>query len=173
MKNFLMTLTLFSTLFASTHSNAIVGATNDNRALALTGLALMDLSTFVVAERRPVRYRRGVGYVGYTVYRVVTLPVLLVAGLVLLDDNGRFDISADITGEAADKANLSNEEKFALEDNIEEVNALFDSISMEVQETKASKQEKIELAKDLWEDYSQELDQNVMSGLVKVLNLKK
>jgi hypothetical protein len=162
MKKTMLSLVLLATMLMSTSSHAIVSATNGSRALALTGLVMMDLSQVVVVRRS----------FGYTVVRVITYPALLVAGLVLLDDEGRYDISSEISEKTAAKAGLTNAEKYAIEDNSEEINVLFDEISLEVEEFEGTKEQKVELAKTLWKDYSANLDENVMSGLVKVFNIQ-
>lgn len=163
MKKTLLTLALMATMLFSANSNALVSAANGSRALAITGLAMMDLSQIVVVERR--RF-------GMTVVRVITYPALLIAGLVLLDENGRYDISGEISEETAAAANLTLDEKNALEDNNEEINVIFDEVSLEVEKFKGTQEEKVELAKELWAEYSEILDENAMSGLVKVFNIQ-
>lgn len=163
MKKTVLSFMLLATMLFSANSHALVSATNNSRALAITGLAMIDLSQVVVVSRRNF---------GYTVVRVITYPALLVAGLVLLDEEGRYDISGDISDETALKAGLTNAEKYAIEDNSEEINVLFDEISLEVEKYEGTKKEKVAKAKELWEDYTDMLDENVMSGLVKVFNLQ-
>lgn len=163
MKKTLLTLALMATMLFSANSNALVSATNGSRSLAITGLAMMDLSQVVVVQR---------GRFGYTVVRVITYPALLVAGLVLLDENGRYDISGKISEETALKADLTLDEKMAIEDNNEEINVIFDEVSLEVQNFKGTKKEKVEFAKELWNEYAEILDEDAMSGLVKVFNIQ-
>lgn len=163
MKKMLLSFVLLATMLVSTNSQAIVGAANNSRALAITGLAMMDLSQVVVVSRSNF---------GYAVVRVITWPALFVAGLVLLDENGRYDISGEITAETAEKAGLTNAEKYAIEDNSEEINVLFDEISLEVENMEGTQKEKIEHARNLWRDYSANLDEEVLSGLVKVMNIE-
>ena len=122
---------------------------------------MMDLSRIVIVERNP----------GMTVVRVITYPALLIAGLVLLDENGRYDISAEISEQTVLKADLTAVEKMALEDNNEEINVIFDEVSLEVENFNGSKQEKIQLANELWSEYSEVMDEDAMSGLIKVFNL--
>lgn len=162
MKKTFLSFLLLTTMLMSANSHAIIGATNNSRALTITGLAMMDLSQIVVVQRS----------FGYTVVRVITYPALLIAGLVVLDDEGRYDISGDITEETALKAGLTNAEKYAIEDNSEEINVLFDEISLEVQNLEGTKEEKVALAKELWEQYSEVLSEDAMSGLVKVFNIQ-
>jgi len=162
MKKMLLSLALLASVFSASNSHAIVSATNGSRALAITGIAMMDLSQIVVVRRN----------FGYTVVRVITFPALFVAGLVLLDEEGRYDISGDISEETALKANLTNLEKYAIEDNSEEINVLFDEISLEVESLEGSQEEKVKLAKSLWKDYTANLDENVLPGLVKLFNIQ-
>jgi len=161
MKKTLLSFVLLGTMLMSFSSHALISATNGSRSLAITGLAMMDLSQIVVVERNP----------GMTVVRVITYPALLIAGLVLLDENGRYDISAEISEETALKTNLTADEKIALEDNNEEINVIFDEVSLEVENFNGTKKEKIELANELWTEYSEIMDADAMSGLVKVFNL--
>lgn len=162
MKKTIFSFVLLATMLMSTSSHAIVSATNGSRALAITGLAMVDLSQVVVVRRS----------FGYTVVRVITYPALLIAGLVLLDEEGRYDISGEISEETAQKAGLTNAEKYAIEDNSEEINVLFDEISLEVENFEGSKEEKVAHAKKLWAEYSEIIDENAMSGLVKVFNIQ-
>jgi hypothetical protein len=163
MKKTLLSLMLLSTMLVSFNSNAIVGVASNSRALALTGIVMMDLSQWVTVRR----------HWGYTVVRVVTYPALLIAGLVVLDEDGRYDISGEISEETAQKAGLTNAEKYALEDNNEEINVIFDEVSSQVQNMEGTKEEKVAKASELWKAYTAELDENVMTGLVKVFNTQK
>ena len=162
MKKFVLSVALLATVFVSSNSHAIVSAANGSRALAITGLAMVDLSQIVVVRRS----------FGRTVVRVITYPALLVAGLVLLDEEGRYDISGEISEETALKADLTNAEKYAIEDNSEEINVLFDEISLEVENFEGTKEEKVKLAEKLWAEYGEMIDANAMSGLVKVFNIQ-
>jgi len=162
MKKTFLSLVLLSTMMMASSSHAIVGASSNSRALTITGLAMMDLSQIVIVRRN----------FGHTVVKVITYPALLIAGLVVLDEEGRYNISAEISGETVLRAGLTNSEKYAIEDNNEEINVIFDEISLEVEKLDGSKEEKVKLSKNLWEEYSEVLDENVMSGLVKVFNIQ-
>ena len=116
MKKFIVCLTLLLTLFSAKESKAIVGAAAESQELALLGVVLMDVSTITVVERRPIHYRRGFGSFAYTTYRVLLFPALLVAGLVILDDEGRIEISGEMSEGLIAKAELSNDEVIAIED---------------------------------------------------------
>lgn len=175
MKKFLATAALMATFLISTPSQAIVGIASDSDATAIAGLALMDLSQIWVVESRTTtrRYnRRGWSRTTYVTYRVITYPAFLIAGLVLLDDQGRAEIGAELSAEQIAQADLSQEEIASFQNEIEEINAIKDMISSEISSIEDD-QKRMEKAGQLWTEYAQVLSQDSATALFKLANLEK
>ncbi len=175
MKKFLATITLTLSFLISSPSQAIVGIATDSDATAIAGLALMDLSQIWIVESRTTtrRYsRRGWSRTTYVTYRVITYPAFLIAGLVLLDDQGRAEIGADLSAEQIEQAQLNDNEVVAFQNEIEEINALKDMISSEISHIEDD-QARIEEAGKLWTEYAQVLSKDSATALFKLANLEK
>jgi hypothetical protein len=175
MKRFLSTLILTATFLISTPSQAIVGIASDSEATAIAGLALMDISQIWVVERRTsrTRYRRG-GFsrTTYVTYRLITYPAFLIAGLVLLDDQGRAEISSELSQEQISAAELTDSEIEAFQNEIEEVNAIKDMVASEIASIEDDKT-RLDEAGRLWSEYSQALSDETAVALFKLANLDK
>lgn len=171
MKKLVALLTILSGLMMANPAKAIVGIASDSDALVITGIAMMDLSQITVWERhdRYGRTRSGRGYVRYSyyTYRIITYPVLLLAGLVVLGDEGRVQMNSDLSADLIKKADLSSDEVKAFQDNIEEINVIKDSISSEISKIEGSK-ERAEAAGKLWTEYAQSLDEVAAVALYKI-----
>ena len=171
MKNLLAMLALLTGLLVSPQSKAFVGLASDDDNIALLGLALMDISTITVVERRHTHYRRGYRRTFYTTYRVLTFPAFLIAGLVLLDDQGTATISDEISEEVANVAGLSPQEKSAIENNAEEITAIKDSIIADTASI-ADRAARAEQAGNLWLEYGSQLPKEALLGLHKMATVK-
>ncbi len=173
MKKLISTLMLLSVVLMSNPSKAIVGIATDSEATAIAGLALMDLSQIVVAERhdRYSRRRHGWRRTTYITYRVITFPAFLIAGLVLLDDNGHAEISGDISAEQIQEAELTDTEVASFQSEIEEVNAIKDLVASEVSEIQ-DEEERVEVAGELWTEYASALSEDTAVALYKLSNLQ-
>lgn len=175
MKRYLSTLVLAATFLISSPSKAIVGIASDSDATAIAGLALMDISQIWVVERRSTRtrYRRG-GFsrTTYITYRVITYPAFLIAGLVLLDEQGRAEISSELSAQQIEAAQLSPSEVSSFKEEIEEINALKDMISAEISSIKDD-EKRMEESGRLWTDYSSVLSEESAIALFKLANLEK
>lgn len=173
MKNIISCLLIVATFAISTPSKAIVGIASDSEATALAGLVLMDISQIWVAERRTTtRYgRRGWRRTTYVTYRVITFPAFFIAGLVLLDDQGRTEISSDLTAEQIANAELSDSEVAAFKAEIEEINAIKDVVASEISTIKEDEARMKEAGK-LWTEYSSVLSNDAAIALAKLSNIE-
>jgi hypothetical protein len=173
MKNIISCLLIVATFAISTPSKAIVGIASDSEATALAGLVLMDISQIWVAERRTsTRYgRRGWRRTTYVTYRVITFPAFFIAGLVLLDDQGRTEISSDLTAEQIANAELSDSEVSAFKAEIEEINAIKDVVASEISTIKEDEARMKEAGK-LWTEYSSVLSNDAAIALAKLSNIE-
>lgn len=169
MKKFIATFSLLLGLMTSNPANAIVGLASDSDALVITGIAMMDISQITVWERHDRYGRTRRGYVRYSYYtmRVITYPALLLAGLVVLGDEGRVQMSADLSADMIAKADLTSSEVEAFKANIEEINLIKDSISAEISKIE-DKKLKAETAGKLWSEFAQSLDEEAAVALYKV-----
>lgn len=175
MKKLISSCALLMALVISQPSQAIVGIATDSSATAIAGLALMDLSQIWVVDGRTTTYRRygrrgGFTRTTYITYRVITYPAFLLAGLVLLDDNGRADLSAELTAEQIEKAELTQNEVQAFQNEIEEINSLKDLIADETA-TIEDNQERFEAAGELWTEYAGALSKDAAFALSKLSQL--
>lgn len=175
MKRYLSALLLTASFLLSTPSHAIIGIASDSEATAIAGLALMDISQIWVVERRTTRtrYRRG-GFsrTTYVTYRLITYPAFLIAGLVLLDDQGRAEISSELSQEQIDSADLTTSEIEAFQNEIEEVNAIKDMVASEIAGIEDDSK-RVEEAGRLWTEYSSALSEETAVALFKLANLEK
>ncbi|MCR9203876.1 MAG: hypothetical protein NXH75_04820 [Halobacteriovoraceae bacterium] len=173
MKNIISCLLIVATFAISTPSKAIVGIASDSEATALAGLVLMDISQIWVAERRTsTRYgRRGWRRTTYVTYRVITFPAFFIAGLVLLDDQGRTEISSDLTAEQIANAELSDSEVSAFKAEIEEINAIKDVVASEIS-TIEEDEARMKEAGKLWTEYSSVLSNDAAIALAKLSNIE-
>lgn len=175
MKKYIASLALTLSFLISAPSHAIVGIATDSDATAIAGLALMDLSQIWVVESRTTTRRtrrRGWSRTTYVTYRVITFPAFLIAGLVLLDDQGRAEIGAELSAEQIAEAELSNNEVQAFQNEIEEINALKDMISSEISHIEDDQKRMTEAGK-LWTEYAEVLSQDSATALFKLANLEK
>jgi|GEM_PF-3024322 len=175
MKKILSTVLLTATFILSSPTQAIIGIATDSEATAIAGLALMDISQIWVVESRSTtrRTRRG-GFSRstYVTYRVITYPAFLIAGLVLLDEQGRAEITANLSNEQIAQAKLSDAEVAALKSEIEEVNAIKDMIASEISSVENDEQ-RMEKAGQLWTSYSEVLSEDTAIALFKLASLEK
>ncbi|MCF8060649.1 MAG: hypothetical protein K9K67_15205 [Bacteriovoracaceae bacterium] len=174
MKKFLSSILLAVTFILSSPSHAIIGIASDSEATAIAGLALMDISQIWVVESRTTtrRSRRGFSQTTYVTYRLITYPAFLIAGLVLLDDQGRAEITADLSAEQIAQADLTEEEISAFKAEIEEVNAIKDMIASEISSIE-NDELRTEKAGQLWTSYSEVLSKDTAIALFKLANLDK
>lgn len=175
MKNIISCLLIVATFAISTPSKAIVGIASDSEATAIAGLALMDISQIWVAERRTTttrRGRRGWTRTTYVTYRVITFPAFFIAGLVLLDDQGRAEISAELAAEQISNADLSDSEVAAFKAEIEEINAIKDVVASEIAHIEKD-EVRMEEAGKLWTEYSSVLSADAAVALAKLSNIEK
>lgn len=175
MKKYFAALALTMSFLISTPSQAIVGIASDSDATAIAGLALMDLSQIWIVESRTTtrrHSRRGWSRTTYVTYRVITYPAFLIAGLVLLDDQGRAEIGSELSAEQIQEAQLSQNEVEAFKGEIEEINALKDMISSEISHIEDD-QVRMEEAGKLWTEYAQVLSKDSATALFKLANLEK
>ncbi len=171
MKSIISCLLIAATFALSTPSKAIVGLATDSEELAIAGLALMDLSQIWVVESRTTRrhHRRGWTRTTYVTYRLVTFPAFFIAGLVLLDEQGRAEISADLSEEVIAAAELTSDEVTAFKAEIEEINSIKDVVASEISSIEGEEQ-RIEAAGRLWTEYSSVLSQDAAIALAKITN---
>lgn len=170
MKNLLLSLLVTMSILMPTTSKAIVGIATDSEATAIAGLALMDLSQIWIIDGRSTTYRngrRGWERTTYVTYRVITYPAFLIAGLVLLDEQGSAEISAELTQEQISEAGITKEELEAFQSEIEEINAIKDLIASEIGRI-PDESEKIYEAGKLWTDYSELLSPSAAIALGKL-----
>jgi len=170
MKNVILSLVVAMSILVPTTSKAIVGVATDSEATAIAGLALMDLSQIWIVESRSRTYRngrRGWGRTTYVTYRVITYPAFLIAGLVLLDEQGSAEISAELTQKQISQAGITKEELVAFQSEIEEINAIKDLIASEIGRI-PDDSERIHEAGKLWTEYSDLLSPNAAIALGKL-----
>jgi len=174
MKKMLSILLTLATLTISTPSHAIVGIASDSEATAIAGLALMDLSRIFVVESRTT-YRRGrrgsFGRTTYVTYRIITYPAFLIAGLILLDDNGSAEISGELSQQEVSQAGLTDLEIQAFRAEIEEINAIKDMVSAGISKV-PDDEKRLEKAGQLWTEYSKGLSDNAAVALFKLSNIQ-
>ncbi len=171
MKKLISSCALLMTLLTSQASYGVVGLATDSSATTIAGLALMDLSQIWIVDSSTT-YRRngrrgGVTRTSYFTFRVITYPAFLVAGLILLDDNGRADLSSELSLEQIQKAELSDEEVMAFKNEIEEINAIKDLITDETAVIEDD-QERFEAAGQLWTEYAGALSKDAAFALSKL-----
>ncbi len=173
MKKIISTLMLLSMILINNPAKAIVGIATDSEATAIAGLALMDLSQiFVVDSHTHInRGRGGWRRTTYVTYRIITIPAFLIAGLVLLDDNGQAEISSDLSAEQIAKAELSADEVKAFQAEIEEINAIKDVVASEIADIE-NDEERLETAGVLWTEYASTLSENAAIALSKLSTLE-
>lgn len=173
MKSIISCLLVAATFVLSTPSKAIVGIATDSEEVAIAGLALMDISQIWVVESRSTRrhHRGGWSRTTYVTYRLVTFPAFFIAGLVLLDEQGRAEISANLSDEVIANAELSDEEVAAFKAEIEEINSIKDVIAAEISEIEGE-EARIEQAGKLWTEYSSVLSKNAAIALAKITNVE-
>ena len=173
MKKLISSLMLLSMILMNNPAKAIVGIASDSEATAIAGLALMDLSQIFVIDSHTHhrRTRRGWQRTTYITYRIVTIPAFLIAGLVLLDENGQAEISADLTADQIAKAKLLKDEVQAFKDEIEEINAIKDVVASEIAGIE-NEEERMEVAGSLWTEYASELSENAAVALAKLSTLE-
>lgn len=173
MKSMISCLLIVATFALSTPSKAIVGIASEDDDLAMAGIALMDLSQIWVADTTTHyhRGRRGGWYqTSYVTFRVVTFPAFFIAGLVLLDEQGTSEITADLTEKMIAKADLSKDEVNAFKAEIEEINNIKDMVASEISAVDGDEEAKVEAAGKLWTQYSSALSQNAAIALAKITN---
>lgn len=158
------------TVATPNQSQAIVGISSNDSALTVTGLVLMDLSQITVYNRntdvRRDRYGRVRVYSYYT-YRIITYPVFLLTGLVLLDAQGDLKLKAQLPEELVEKAELTSNEIAAYQNQIEEINSIMEMIAQEVSRAETDN-DKVELSGLLWTEYAQMLDADAAIALKKI-----
>lgn len=158
------------TVATPNQSQAIVGISSNDSALTVTGLVLMDLSQITVYNRntdvRRDRYGRVRVYSYYT-YRIITYPVFLLTGLVLLDAQGDLKLKAQLPTELVEKAELTSNEIAAYQNQIEEINSIMEMIAQEVSRAETDN-DKVELSGSLWTEYAQMLDADAAIALKKI-----
>lgn len=174
MKSIISCLLIVAAVTFSTPSKAFVGLASGDENIAVAGLAFMDLSQIWVVDSHTTTHyhgRRGGWHrTTYVTYRLVTFPAFFIAGLVLLDEEGRTEISADLTKEMIAKADLSQDEVKAFKAEIEEINNIKDVVASEVSTMEADEQAKTEAAGQLWTEYSSALSKNAAIALAKITN---
>ena len=174
MKRIISCLLIVATITFSTPSKALVGLASADDNLAVAGLALMDLSQIWVVDAHTTTHYRGRrggwNRTTYVTYRLVTFPAFFIAGLVLLDEQGRSEISADLTAEMIAKADLSKDEVKAFKAEIEEINNIKDVVASEISSVSGDEETKITAAGQLWTEYSSALSQNAAIALAKITN---
>jgi len=178
MKSIISCLLIVAAVTFSTPSKALVGLASGDDNLAVAGLAFMDLSQIWVVDstttthyHRGYRGRRGSWHrTTYVTYRLVTFPAFFIAGLVLLDEEGRTEISADLTDEMIAKADLSKDEVEAFKAEIEEINNIKDVVASEISTIDGDEEVKTEAAGQLWTEYASALSKNAAIALAKITN---
>lgn len=151
-------------------AQAMIGLSTNDAALTVAGLVLMDISQITVWERRDDVRRDRFGNIrvySYYTYRVITYPAFLIGGFVLLDAQGDLKLKSSLTQELIEKAQLTNDELLAYQNQIEEINSIMEMISKEVSAVKSDK-EKFELSGQLWSEYAQMLDVDAAVALKKI-----
>lgn len=169
-KMMMLLMTIMLTVSTPNQSQAIVGISANDTALTVTGLVLMDLSQITVWDRRTDvrrdRYGRVRVYSYYT-YRIITYPVFLLAGLVLLDAEGDLKLNAELPANLIEKAELTKNELTAYQNQIEEINSIMEMVAQEVSRAE-TESEKVELSGSLWTEYAEMLDVDAAIALKKI-----
>lgn len=155
-------------MIVSLRTHAISGLISGDDKAVVLGLVLMDISQIYVVDER-VRRSRGRRVV-YTTVRVVTYVPLFIAGLVILDDNGKMTFG-ELEADVAIEAGISKEEALSYNSELEEVNAIKDIISSKLVKVTGTKKIKAEAAKVLWTEYQEYVSPETFSALVKLVKM--
>lgn len=153
-------------LLVSVRAHAITGLVSDNDSMATVGLVMMDISQIVVVDRTV--YRTWRSRTVYRTVRVFTYVPLFLAGLVVLDDNGKMTFG-QLEAEKATAAGITRNEMTAYNAELEELNAIKDMVSSEISDMETSKEIKGEAAKALWTEYKDYVSTDALSALVKLV----
>ena len=153
-------------MVVSFKSYAISGLIADSDSTAAVGLVMMDISQIYVVDTTVYRTRRS-RFV-YRTVRVFTYVPLFLAGLVVLDDNGKMTFG-ELEADKASEAGITADETFAYNAELEELNAIKDMVSSEVATLEGSKEIKAEAAKNLWTEYQDYVSPKAFSALVKLV----
>lgn len=159
-------LLLSLALLVSMRAHAISGLVSDNDSMATVGLVMMDISQIVVVDRTV--YRTWRSRTVYRTVRVFTYVPLFLAGLVVLDDNGKMTFG-ELESEKAAEAGINANELIAYNAELEELNAIKDMVSSEIADLEVSKEIKAEAAKGLWTEYKDYVSADAFSALVKLV----
>lgn len=153
-------------MIVSLRAHAISGIIADSDTTAAVGLAMMDISQIVVVDTTV--YRTWRGRFVYRTVRVFTYVPLFLAGLVVLDDNGKMTFG-ELNNEKASEAGITADETVAYNAELEELNAIKDMVSSEVANMEGSKEVKAEAAKNLWSEYQDYVSADAFNALVKLV----
>ncbi|MFT6071122.1 MAG: hypothetical protein ACJAT2_002111 [Bacteriovoracaceae bacterium] len=159
-------LLLSLALLVSMRAHAITGLVSDSDGMATAGLVMMDISQIVVVDTTV--YRTWRSRTVYRTVRVFTYVPLFLAGLVLLDDNGKMTFG-ELEADKASEAGITTDEVIAYNAELEELNAIKDMVSSEVAEMEGSKEVRAEAAKGLWTEYKDYVSADAFSALVKLV----
>lgn len=153
-------------MIVSLRAHAISGLIADSDTTAAVGLVMMDISQIVVVDTTVYRTRRSRAV--YRTVRVFTYVPLFLAGLVVLDDNGKMTFG-ELEEAKALEAGITADETVAYNSELEELNAIKDMVSSEVATIEGSREIKAEAAKELWTDYQNYVSEDAFSALVKLV----
>jgi cell division protein FtsB len=159
-------LLLCLAMMVSLRAHSISGLISDNDTTAAVGLVLMDISQIYVVDTTVYRTRRS--RVAYRTVRVFTYVPLFLAGLVILDDNGKMTFG-ELEADKASEAGVTADEAAAYNSELEELNAIKDMVSSEVADLEGSKEVRAEAAKELWTVYQDYVSPEAFSALVKLV----
>jgi hypothetical protein len=162
LKKFILSLFMLLSL----QSNAIVGLMADDDSTAIVGLAFMDISQIVVVDTTVYRTRRS--RFAYRTVRVITYVPLFMAGLFLLDEEGKVSVN-EISADQAEKVGITSLELEAFNNEIEEINIVKDMVAAELADVKGSEVERAEASAKIWENYRTSLSDDAFVALVKLV----
>jgi len=153
-------------MIVSLRAHAISGLVADSDSTAAVGLIMMDISQIYVVDTTVYRTRSS--RVVYRTFRVFTYVPLFLAGLVVLDDNGKMTFG-ELKAQKAQEAGITADETLAYNEELEELNAIKDMVSSEVATLEGSKEIKAEAAKELWSEYRDYVSEDAFNALVKLV----
>lgn len=150
----------------SLRANALSGLISNNDTTAIVGLAMMDISQIIVVDRSVYRTPRS--RTVYRTYRIFTYVPLFLAGLVLLDNNGKVTFS-ELDSKKAELAKITVSEMEAYNAELEELNVIKDMVSSEIGTMEGTRELKAESSNELWTEYQEYVSADAFSALVKLV----
>jgi len=161
MKKIILTSTLLLTIMIAPikRSEAVVGLVTGNPNVALTGLGLLGVSALCMSSDDCDDGYLGSFYFGF-------VPAIL--GILALDkQSNEFSFQKITNQKLIDSAGLNQFEVESYKENIDQLSIVFNEVN-----SKLDKNSTVKESKELWNSYSDCVDQKALSAAKKLLKSK-